>query len=111
MGSDRPPPPPPCPIFSHATAAYIASASISLSGAFPPTTKCTHLQAAIAMFNQQVTQEEALRTDAVLSTPMQAAFTIRQSFKACFQLSFTQCMHTELKLDCWQSQSQRLMHV
>ena len=54
---------------SHATAAYIASASISLSGAFPPTTKFTHLQTAIAMFNQQVTEGEALTMVSVLLSP------------------------------------------
>ena len=57
------------PFFSHATAAYIALASISLSGAFPPTTEFTHLQTAIAMFNQQVTEGEALTTVSVLLSP------------------------------------------
>ena len=57
------------PYFSHATAAYIASASISLPGAFPPTTEFTHLQTAIAMFNQQVAEEEALTTVSVLLSP------------------------------------------
>ena len=56
-------------LFSHATAAYIASASISLSGAFPHTTEFTHLQTAIAMFNQQVAEEEALTTVSVLISP------------------------------------------
>ena len=58
-----------CSLFSHATAAYIASASISLSGAFPPTTVFTHLQTAIAMFNQQVTDGEALTMVSVLLSP------------------------------------------
>ena len=56
-------------LFSHATAAFIASASISLSGAFPPTTEFTHLQSAIAMFNQQVTEGEALTMVSVLLSP------------------------------------------
>ena len=56
-------------LFSHATAAYIALASISLSGAFPPTTEFNHLQTAIAMFNQQVTEGEALTTVSVLLSP------------------------------------------
>ena len=42
---------------------------ISLSGAFPPTTEFTHLQTAIAMFNQQVTEGEALTTVSVLLSP------------------------------------------
>ena len=57
------------PYLPHATAAYIASASISLSGAFPPTTEFTHLQTAIAMFNQQVTEGEALTMVSVLLSP------------------------------------------
>ena len=56
-------------LFSHAAAAYIASASISLSGAFPLTTEFTHLQTAIAMFNQQVTEGEDLTTVSVLLSP------------------------------------------
>ena len=58
-----------CSLFSHATAAYIASASISLSGAFPPIAEFTHLQTAIAMFNQQVNGGEALTMVSVLLSP------------------------------------------
>ena len=57
-------------LFSHATAAYIASASVSLSGAFPPTTEFTHLQTAITMFNQQVAEEDALTTVSVRLSPL-----------------------------------------
>ena len=77
------------PLFSHATAAYIASASISLSGAFPPITQFTHLQAAIAMFNQQVTQEEALTTDSVpLSPPRQHSLSEKVK-----KLAFSDLLH------------------
>ena len=72
------------PYFSHATVAYIASASISLSRAFPPTTQLTHLQTAIAMFDKQVTEGETLTMVSVLLSPPRQHI-LSEQVEACIE--------------------------